>query len=51
MQSTEKANLLIIEDHDIVALGLTTLLSANPALGIIDKATTAKQAIELTVKT
>ncbi len=50
MQSTEKANLLIIEDHDIVALGLTTLLSANPALGIIDKATTAKQAIELTVK-
>lgn len=50
MQNQEKADLLIIEDHDIVALGLTTLLSANQALGIIDKATTAKQAIELTVK-
>ncbi len=50
MHHQEKANLLIIEDHDIVALGLTTLLSSNQALGVIDKATTARQAIELTVK-
>jgi len=50
MQTTDKLNLLIIEDHDIVALGLKTLLASNSALGIIDNATTAKLAIEKTVK-
>ena len=50
MQTTDKANLLIIEDHDIVALGLKTLLAGNAALGIIDFATTAKLAMEKTVK-
>lgn len=50
MQTTEKANLLIIEDHDIVALGLKTLLAGNTDLGNIDNATTAKQAMEMTVK-
>lgn len=50
MQSTDKANLLIIEDHSIVALGLKTLLTGNAALGTIDNATTVKQAIEETVK-
>lgn len=50
MQNTDKANLLIIEDHDIVALGLKTLLAGNTDLGNIDNATTAKQAMEMTVK-
>ena len=50
MQTINKANLLIIEDHDIVALGLKTLLADNTALGIIDFATTAKLAMEKTVK-
>ncbi len=50
MQPNEKADLLIVEDHDIVALGLATLLGSNPTLGVIDKCSTAKQAIELTVK-
>ncbi len=50
MQTINKANLLIIEDHDIVALGLKTLLAGNTALGIIDFATTAKLAMEKTVK-
>ena len=50
MRTTENANLLIVEDHDIVAIGLQTLLATKPALGAIDKATTAKQAMELTVK-
>ena len=50
MQTINKANLLIIEDQDIVALGLKTLLADNTALGIIDFATTAKLAMEKTVK-
>ena len=50
MHTTDKANLLIIEDHDIVALGLKTLLSSNADLGTIDNATTAKLAMEMTVK-
>lgn len=50
MQTSDKANLLIIEDHDIVALGLKTLLAGNTDLGNIDNATTAKQAMEMTVK-
>lgn len=49
MEQTEKANLLIIEDHEIVAIGLKTLMAANDALGTIDCAATAKQAMELTV--
>ena len=49
MEQTEKANLLIIEDHEIVAIGLKTLMAANNALGTIDCAATAKQAMELTV--
>lgn len=50
MQTSDKANLLIIEDHDIVALGLKTLLAGNTDLGNIVNATTAKQAMEMTVK-
>ena len=49
MEQTEKPKLLIIEDHDIVAFGLKTLIATNPALGTIDCAATAKRAIELTV--
>lgn len=49
MQTIDKANLLIIEDHDIVALGIKTLLAGSTALGIIDFATTAKLAMEKTV--
>ena len=48
--SDQDIRLLIIEDHDIVALGLKTLLNQLPTLKVIDSATTARQAIELTVK-
>ncbi|MBQ9556467.1 MAG: response regulator transcription factor [Muribaculaceae bacterium] len=41
--------LLIIEDHNIVALGLKTLLSSHDGLSRIDNATNARQAIEMTV--
>lgn len=49
MEQSEKATLLIIEDHEIVALGLKTLIGSNPALSTIDCATNARQAIQLTV--
>ena len=49
MEQSEKATLLIIEDHEIVALGLKTLIGSNPALSTIDCATNARQAIRLTV--
>ena len=49
MEQSEKATLLIIEDHEIVALGLKTLSGSNPALSTVDCATNARQAIQLTV--
>lgn len=49
MEQYEKATLLIIEDHEIVALGLKTLIGSNPALSTVDCATNARQAIQLTV--
>ncbi len=49
MEQFEKATLLIIEDHEIVALGLKTLIGSNPALSTVDCATNARQAIQLTV--
>lgn len=49
MEQSEKATLLIIEDHEIVALGLKTLIGSNPALSTVDCATKARQAIQLTV--
>lgn len=49
MEQSEKATLLIIEDHEIVALGLKTLIGSNPALSTVDCATNARQAIQLTV--
>ena len=49
MEQSEKATLLIIEDNEIVALGLKTLIGSNPALSTVDCATNARQAIQLTV--
>lgn len=49
MEQSEKASLLIIEDHEIVALGLKTLIGSSSFLSTIDCATTARQAIEQTV--
>jgi len=49
MEQSEKATLLIIEDHEIVALGLKTLIGSNPALSTVDCATNARQAIQITV--
>ena len=49
MEQSEKATLLIIEDHEIVALGLKTLIGSNPALSTVNCATNARQAIQLTV--
>lgn len=47
MQDTINNNikLLIIEDHNIVAIGLKALLSAHSGLNLIDTTTTAKEAI------
>lgn len=50
MDATEKASLLIIEDHEIVALGLKTLIGSHPALQSIQCVSTAKEAIQLTVQ-
>lgn len=49
MKQNEKASLLLVEDHEIVALGLKTLLSNDPTLFPIELATTARQAIEKAV--
>ncbi len=50
MRKTDKASLLIVEDHGIVALGLKTLLGENPSLGKICSVITARQAIEMSVE-
>lgn len=52
MDAPEKATLLIIEDHEIVALGLKTLIGSHSALAAIQCqcVSTAKQAIQLTVQ-
>lgn len=49
MEHTEQSRLLIIDDHEIVALGLKTLLASERALGTVDCVATARQAMELTV--
>lgn len=49
MKKDDTSSLLIVEDHDIVALGLKTLLSSDTSLSPIDFATTAREAIEKTV--
>ncbi len=49
MGKNERSTLLIIEDHEIVALGLKTLVGNNPLFSVVDSTTTAKHAIELTV--
>ena len=48
-EQTPKATLLIIEDHEIVALGLKTLVTAMMTFKTVDCVTTARRAIELTV--
>ena len=48
-EHTAKATLLIIDDHEIVALGLKTLMGNTAAFADIDCATTARQALELSV--
>ena len=48
--SIHQPDLLIIEDHNIVALGLKTLLSQQGSLRNIDNVATAREAIEMTVK-
>jgi len=50
MRKTDKASLLIVEDHGIVALGLKTLLATNPSLGTINSVSTARKAIEMSVE-
>ena len=50
MQQSDKTDLLIIDDHDIIALGLKALLTGHSRLGNIDNATTASQAMEMTAR-
>ena len=40
------ANILVIEDHAVVQLGISTLLSTCSDIGLIDKASTGNDAIE-----
>lgn len=40
------ANILVIEDHAVVQLGISTLLSTCGDIGLIDRATTGNEAIE-----
>lgn len=49
MESTNKATLLIVEDYEILALGLQALIGSNSHLSVIDYSTCARRAIELTV--
>ena len=42
-----EVDILVIEDHQIVLLGLSTLLSTCDGIRRIDKATTAVEAISL----
>lgn len=44
-----KASLLIIEDHEIVALGLKTLVASMTTFATVECVTNARQAIERTV--
>lgn len=46
-EQSSGADILIIEDQQIVLLGLSTLLSTCDGIKRVDKATTAKDAIEL----
>ena len=50
MEQSTQFSLLIVEDHNIVALGLKTLLTKHGTLGEINNASTAKQAIEMTAE-
>lgn len=47
MKQTNEVDILVIEDHQIVLLGLSTLLSTCNGIRHIAKATTAKDAIDL----
>ena len=48
-EQTAHPTLLIIEDHEIVALGLKTLVATMTAFTTVDCVTTARKAMELTV--
>ena len=47
IKQTGEVDILVIEDHQIVLLGLSTLLSTCDGIRRIDKATTAVEAISL----
>jgi len=49
MQNTDKPTLLIIDDHQIVAFGLKTLVDAYEMFAAVDCADTARLAMQLTV--
>ncbi len=45
-----KQRILIVDDHEVVRLGLRSLLEHHPQFEVVDEAGTAKEAIELTAR-
>ncbi len=43
---TAKQRILLVDDHEVVRLGLRTLLEHHPQFEVVDEAGTAKEAIE-----
>jgi len=48
---THRVRLLIVDDHEIVRLGLRTLLGGRPEFEIVGEATTVAQAVDLAAAT
>ncbi len=42
--------IILVDDHEVVRLGLKSLLSRNPQFEIIDEASTASEAVEKTLR-
>ena len=45
-----KTQILLVDDHDVVRLGLMTLLNDQPDMGVIGEASTAAEAVRAAVK-
>jgi len=41
--------ILIVDDHEVVRLGLSTLLDRHPGLTVVGEAGTAKEAVQKTI--
>ena len=46
----KQLRIIIVDDHEVVRLGLRTLLDRHPDFNVIDEAGTAREAVEKTLK-